>query len=170
MKQIFQKGVFFVRKSISRLFFLSAILMALQIAQFHELYEKIGYLQTSSHLHETPAVSVEQEQIETISSPKISPKEVHSFSDSLIVYAQEWEKLISLSFWNSPKEFYDKLDSQLYLQTFTNFYPAIALTPLSVVYAVYGYALALLVSLFLKFVGRLFFKNRKELPEKANNE
>jgi hypothetical protein len=141
----------------------------MQIAQFLELYEKVRCLQTS-HLQETPVVSDEQEGAEQTLSPKISPKEVRSFSDSLIGYAQEWKKLISLSFWNSPKEFYDKLDSQLYFQTFMSFYPAIALTPLSVVYAVYGYALAILVSLFFKFVGRLFFKNRKELPEKGNNE
>lgn len=170
MKKALEHLTQYIRKSLIRFFFIIGIMACLQLAQLHEIYNRILPLEPVSVGKERIAeiasdlTSVEQDESEITESLQVKtvPK-MNAFS--INVYMQSWKSLAELDFWRSPITFYEKRTSDAYLKAAEQYYPAIAVTPLSLVYGLYGYVAVLLLFVFLRFIAWLFLKKPEPVKE-----
>lgn len=181
MKSMLYKILSFIRKSLVRLCFFLSIFTFLQLAQFHEIYKRVESIEKTDlkkistmekvspadEAKETIDVFVEKNSAAQFVSSDHETKNVYLFFDS---YLEEWKNLAGIDLWIFPKEIYREFKSPLYSKVMSHFYPAIALTPLSVVCALYGYLLMALFFLLLKLVALACFKKSKETKKIKNEE
>jgi hypothetical protein len=162
MKQALQRFTQCMRKSIIRFFFFIAVIVSLQLAQLHEIHDRIIQAQprSISSSQEVPPESFTEEETQKTFVIVLGSTE-RTVSFSLNHYLQKWKSLASLDFWKSPQSLYEKRTSDTFEQALEQYYPGIALTPLSVVYATYGYVFIFLIFISLRFIAWLFFKKQK---------